>query len=238
MINIFVEQGFNSMFKELRKRTGLNQKQFGKKVGVSGQSVSEWETGKSRPDSDRLPTVARVLGITVDELLNGKPGFSEVGQVLTGNVSSVRPNISEFYTHVPFLSVRAQAGIPSMLFSDCTASWVEETYPVFLPLVAITEKHLVIEVQGDSMEPEIKSGALVLGEAVLKDDIKYESGGVFAIIYGNSRFVVKRVKTNEITTLGTLTLWSDNEKYGHITVPANEIHCMWKINMKVAEPVR
>lgn len=238
MINIFVEQSFNSMFKELRKRTGLNQKQFGKKVGVSGQSVSEWETGKSRPDSDRLPTVARVLGITVDELLNGKPGFSEVGQVLTGNVSSVRPNISEFYTHVPFLSVRAQAGIPSMLFSDCTASWVEETYPVFLPLVAITEKHLVIEVQGDSMEPEIKSGALVLGEAVLKDDIKYESGGVFAIIYGNSRFVVKRVKTNEITTLGTLTLWSDNEKYGHITVPANEIHCMWKINMKVAEPVR
>ena len=238
MINIFVEQGFNSMFKELRKRTGLNQKQFGKKVGVSGQSVSEWETGKSRPDSDRLPTVARVLGITVDELLNGKPGFSEVGQVLTGNVSSVRPNISEFYTHVPFLSVKAQAGIPSMLFSDCTASWVEETYPVFLPLVAITEKHLVIEVQGDSMEPEIKSGALVLGEAVLKDDIKYESGGVFAIIYGNSRFVVKRVKTNEITTLGTLTLWSDNEKYGHITVPANEIHCMWKINMKVAEPVR
>lgn len=178
------------------------------------------------------------MGVTVDELLKGEGGFSEVGQVLTGNISSVRPNISEFYTHVPFLSVRAQAGMPTMLYSDCKTSWIEETYPVFLPLVAITEKHLVIEVQGDSMEPEIKSGALVLGEAVATDDIRYESGAVYAIIYGNNRFVVKRIKTNEITTAGTLTLWSDNEKYGHITVPANEIHCMWKITMKVAEAVR
>ena len=226
------------MLKELRKLTGLSQKQFGKEVGVSGQSVSEWETGKSRPDSDRLPIVARVLKVTVDELLAGKPGFQEVGQMLTGNISSVRPNISEFYTHVPFLSVKAQAGIPSMIYSDCTALWVEETYPVFLPLVAITEKHLVIEVQGDSMEPEIKSGALVLGECVTKADIKYESGGVYAIIYGNSRFVVKRIKTNELTTLGTLTLWSDNEKYGHIVVPGVDIHCMWKVTMKVAETVR
>lgn len=233
----FVENTFGSMLKMLIKRTGLNQRQFGEKIGVTSQSVSEWVKGKSRPDSERLPIVAKALGVTVDELLSGEQFGQEPGQVLTGNVSSVRPNISEFYVQVPFLSIKAQAGLPAMNYTDVT-KWVEETYPVFLPVVAITEKHLVIEVQGDSMEPEIKSGALVLSEAVAKDDIKYESGGVYAIIYGNSRFVVKRIKTNELTTSGTLTLWSDNEKYGQIVVPGNEIHCMWKVTYKVTEAVR
>lgn len=228
-------------FKALRKKTGLTQAQFGKKVGVSGAAISEYENGKSRPDTDRLPQIAKELGVTVDVLLSyrGQEGNEpETGFFADGNIASVRPNISEFYTSVPFLSARAQAGIPPMSHDNFTLDWIEETYPVFLPIISITERHLIIEIAGDSMEPEIKGGALVLAEAVSKQDIKYESGAVYAVLYGNSRFVVKRIKTNNLNTNGSLVLWSDNEKYGHITVQGDEIHYMWKVIEKVREAVR
>jgi len=234
-------EDFAMIFKTLRKKTGLTQAQFGKKIGVSGAAVSEYENGKSRPDTDRLPQIAKALGITVDALLAGKsPGSTETetGFFADGNIASVRPNIAEFYVRVPFMSARAQAGIPLMTYDNFTLNWIEETYPVFLPIIAISERHLIIEIAGDSMEPEIKGGALVLAEAVQKNDIKYESGGVYAVLYASNRFVVKRIKTNSLNTNGTLRLWSDNDKYGHIDVHGEDILYMWKVIEKVREAVR
>lgn len=229
------------IFKTLRKRTGLTQSQFGEKIGVTASAVSEYETGKSMPGPDKLPTIAKELGVSIDDLLSGRmPGETsqEKGVMTTGNIGSVRANIAEFYTNVPFLSARAQAGIPGAIAENCSMDWIEETYPVFMPLVSISQRHLIIEVTGDSMEPGIISGALVLAETVAKNDIKYESGAVYAVLYGSNRFVVKRIKTNDLTTNGTLVLWSDNEKYGHITIHGEDIHCLWKVTMKVAEAVR
>ena len=182
-----------------------------------------------------LAKSAEFLNVDVSEFLPDRES-GDTGQLLTGNVKSVGVNFSELYTHIPFLSARAQAGITTMTLENCELN-TGETYPVFMPETAMTKRHLVIEIIGDSMEPEIKNGAIVLCETVVKNDIKYESGGVYAVMYA-SRLVVKRVKTNEISTLGTLTLWSDNDRYGHITIPAEDISCMWKVLMKVREPVR
>lgn len=227
------------MIKIFRERKGLTQTQLAEKIGVKFQSVQGWEKGRTRPSSKRFSEIAGALGITVQDLLEGNVNVSqEPGQYVTGNIGSVRANIAEFYTNVPFLSARAQAGIPGAIAEDCSMAWIEETYPVFMPLVSITQRHLIIEVTGDSMEPGIISGALVLAESVAKNDVKYESGAVYAVLYGNNRFVVKRVKTNDLTTNGALVLWSDNEKYGNITIHGEDIHCMWKITMKVAEAVR
>jgi DNA-binding XRE family transcriptional regulator len=38
----------------LRNKIGLTQEQLGKSVGISGKAVSEWETGKSYPQVERL----------------------------------------------------------------------------------------------------------------------------------------------------------------------------------------
>lgn len=241
MIKYFQVDDFHMIFRALRKKTGLTQAQFGKKVGVSGAAISEYENGKSMPGPDRLPTIARELGVSVDELLNPSQTLNigeESGIITEGNIASVRPNIKEFYTLVPFLTARAQAGIPLMSYENFTTKWIEETYPVFLPVVAINDKHLAIEIVGDSMEPSIIEGAVVLVESVSKADVKYESGAVYAVLYGTGRFVVKRIKTNDLNMNGTLTLWSDNEKYGHIVVHGEDIHRMWKVIEKVREPVR
>ena len=41
-------------------------------MGVSPQAVSKWENDQTCPDISALPKLARLLGVSVDELLEGK----------------------------------------------------------------------------------------------------------------------------------------------------------------------
>jgi DNA-binding transcriptional regulator YiaG len=46
-----------------RKRLGLSADDYGRLVGVSGQTIYSWESGKSRPRADMLAAWAAVRGI-------------------------------------------------------------------------------------------------------------------------------------------------------------------------------
>ena len=55
---------------KLRKGQGFTQSTFAEAVGVSRQSVYKWETGQSYPDVEKLLKIARMFGVTVDELID------------------------------------------------------------------------------------------------------------------------------------------------------------------------
>lgn len=57
-------------FLSAREKSGLSQVAVAKKVGVSDAAVSMWETGKTKPRASLLPVIARIYGVTVDELLD------------------------------------------------------------------------------------------------------------------------------------------------------------------------
>ena len=56
----------------LRKEKGLTQEELAGHMGISPQAVSKWENDQTCPDISALPKLARLFGITVDELLEGK----------------------------------------------------------------------------------------------------------------------------------------------------------------------
>jgi transcriptional regulator with XRE-family HTH domain len=56
--------------KLLRQKIGATQEQLGEKIGVSGQSISKWETGVTMPDITLLPILSSELGVTIDELFD------------------------------------------------------------------------------------------------------------------------------------------------------------------------
>lgn len=56
---------------ELRKKYGYSQEELASKLGVSRQAVSKWERSESSPDTDNLIELAKIYGISLDELLNG-----------------------------------------------------------------------------------------------------------------------------------------------------------------------
>jgi transcriptional regulator with XRE-family HTH domain len=53
-----------------RKQARLSQEELAARVGVSRQAVSKWELGDATPEVDKLVTLAKVFGVTVDELLS------------------------------------------------------------------------------------------------------------------------------------------------------------------------
>jgi transcriptional regulator with XRE-family HTH domain len=55
----------------LRKGKGLSMQGLAKLVGVSYQTVQQWENGKSAPKRTRLERVASVLGVSPQELVAG-----------------------------------------------------------------------------------------------------------------------------------------------------------------------
>lgn len=61
--------------KMLRISQGLSQTDFAKKLFVTPAAVSQWEKGKTSPDTERLMTIAKTFSIPLDffnEDSNGK----------------------------------------------------------------------------------------------------------------------------------------------------------------------
>lgn len=56
----------------LRKTHNMTQMELADKLGISFQAVSNWERGNTMPDISKLPELAEIFHISVDELLNGK----------------------------------------------------------------------------------------------------------------------------------------------------------------------
>ena len=59
----------NELIKEQRILHGLNQVELAKKLGVSKQSVSNWENDNIQPSIDMLTKIADFFNISTDYLL-------------------------------------------------------------------------------------------------------------------------------------------------------------------------
>ena len=57
---------------DLRKKNGLTQQELGDKVGVGFRAVSKWERGITLPDITIINELSKILGISSNELLDGK----------------------------------------------------------------------------------------------------------------------------------------------------------------------
>lgn len=63
------QQKIGSFLRELRKEKPMTQEQL---AGVSGRTVSRWETGRSLPDLEVLMILADYHGVALRELLDGE----------------------------------------------------------------------------------------------------------------------------------------------------------------------
>ncbi|MED1091725.1 helix-turn-helix transcriptional regulator [Bacillus paramycoides] len=59
----------NERLKQLRVQYNYTQENVAQKIGVSKQSVSKWESGKTYPDIDNLIILSDIYNVTIDELI-------------------------------------------------------------------------------------------------------------------------------------------------------------------------
>jgi len=65
---------------EMRKSKGLSQEALAEELGISRQAVSKWERAESSPDTSNLITLAKLYGVSLDELLNTDQEQFESGE--------------------------------------------------------------------------------------------------------------------------------------------------------------
>lgn len=81
-----MKKSLGSLIAEARRKNGMTQLELAEKMGVTDKAVSKWERDLSCPDVNSLPQLAEVLGLSIEELLQGKnekqPADSKVGELL------------------------------------------------------------------------------------------------------------------------------------------------------------
>ncbi|MGL4452099.1 MAG: LexA family protein [Sarcina sp.] len=175
--------------KDLRKKNNLNQDQLADAVNVTKQSIMYYETEKRIIPLDTLSKIASFFKVPIEY-------FFAVNLTKESGLTVKTKKI-------PILS-NVSAGV-GIFGEDNPVDWLE------LPEAIAKNADYASFVNGDSMEPKIASGDLLLIE---KSDI-LENGdiGVFKI---GEDIVCKKFKSNPI--LREITLISLNPKYKSILI--------------------
>lgn len=196
--------------KIIRKKHKLSQIEFAKELGVTRSTIVNYESGSVIPDT-KQEFISKVL----KEKFQGNATLLENRTV-----------------PLTYISIKARASFVDM------GQQLEEPMPLYHVTYHGEEDisdQLVIEVDGDSMEPTIATGTKVRCKKINKGDWQYLNSGVYVVIYGNY-FVIKRVKNSPVN--GIVELHSDNTVTGGtLTIPLSEIRKILKVIRIVDAPI-
>ncbi len=63
-------KSFGSNLRYYRHLTKISQQKLGDLLGFSARTISDWECNNTEPDLKTLKNIAKVLNVTIDELLD------------------------------------------------------------------------------------------------------------------------------------------------------------------------
>ncbi len=178
-----------SIIKELRQQNGLTQLKLAELCGVHQTAVSQWEKGRTAPDSESLKILSGIFGVSTDKILG-------VNNSKTNKVK------------IPVLGY-VRAGIP--------IEAVEEIldYEEISPKLASTGEFFALKIKGNSMEPRILEGDVV----IVKKQNDVESGEIAVVLVDSMNATVKKV----IKKGTSISLVPFNPNYDIMIFTAEEI---------------
>ncbi len=166
---------FSSMLRSLRKARGLTQVQFAQMFSVASGTIAMWETGKREPDFSTVQRLADFFEVSVDYLL-GRGEEADFSHVRGGWGGEPRGR------RVPILG-KVQAGLPVEAIEDFLG-YEEYSGPGNI------EDFFGLEVRGDSMEPKISEGDVV----IVRKQSTCDNGDLVVAMVGGEDATVKRLK--------------------------------------------
>ena len=191
-------------FRNLR---GMEQKELAASLGITANSVSNWEQGRSRPDLNLLPGICRTLGVSLYDLFS----LPEPHRFCSSELQhlalyrELKPGNRRLVDDLmrSMVSIQHAESIPSLLevrfFEKPLAAGCGDPTefeglgePMYLyDSDEFRRGDYVFRINGDSMEPDYRDGDLVLVERVPSGD-GIAFGEVGAFIVGNEMYIKVR----------------------------------------------
>lgn len=196
--------------KLLREKQGLGQKELAAKVGLERSSITAYETEKRFPKPENLGILADFFKVSADYLL-GRDESSTVrdASLLPPGAWPVGQTVK-----IPVVGV-IRAGRP-ILAEEHIEGW--EDVPAD---DARDGEYIFLRVRGDSMEPQIHDGYMVLVR--LQPDV--DDGQIAVVMANAEEATLKRVYRQN----GHYILKADNPKYPPILVKSSEARVIGKV---------
>ncbi|MDX5595290.1 S24 family peptidase [Pseudovibrio sp. SPO723] len=194
-----IEIAFQQRMKDLISKTGKDPFVWAKEAGIPGATFNRiWNEAKV-PKYDHLIRISEFAGVSLDWLLLGKNSKPIIGLA--------QPGGHEFIT-IPRVDVRLAAGTGAL--NGDHLEKVEEipfTREFLGGKLGRTSQEglIILTAQGDSMDPLIADGDLVMIDRKRNE----LSDGIYAFVLGG----MARVKRLRPTALGDLELISQNPEY-------------------------
>lgn len=153
--------------KSLRTSLEMKQSDLARRLQVRQNTISNWETGRTEPDSVTLQKLAEIFDVSVDYIL-GRPTTANAAP------STIR---------IPVLGDVA-AGIPIEAIEEIV------DYEEIDAAMAATGEYFGLRIKGASMEPRMREGDIVI---VRKQDYA-DTGDTAVVMVNGDSATVKKIK--------------------------------------------
>lgn len=214
--------------KVVRSSRGLTQQEMAELLGISRPSVTQLEGGRHQPSNEVLEIIVDKLDVSRNWLWFGNGPMDE-HSIVGGDTKLLGDIDDKEYLDVKLVTCKVRGSFMDMMDDGGQPFDSLSTVRVYEPTPDMYKPGtLGFEINGDSMEPQLRSGMRVVGVQVALEDIKYATSGVYVVAFAN-QLTIKRIKDNDIYERKSLVLHADNPQAGSLRVAAEDIRAMWRV---------
>ena len=241
----------NTNLKFCRRELALTQAQMAEKLGIKRSLVGAYEEGRAEPRIATLVNMARLFGITLDQLVT--TDFSKKKNTkIIGSLPPPDPNAlalaegeaddqpepptpaggklrvlaftvdKDQNENIELVPQKAAAGY---LNGYADREYLEVLPKFRLPMLSASGTYRAFEIAGDSMLP-IASGTVIVGRYV-EDWTTIKDSTPCIVVSSRDGIVFKRVY-NKLRSGGLFVLHSDNPHFSPYDVKGDEVLEIWE----------
>ena len=216
-------------------------------LGVAPSVITDYfktTTFDTRTRDAIVKGIRLVMGddtITDANVFSGTETFTQASAEMGLQMRPLGNMSAEPVVELPFVPIRARAGLPTAAFWEQQPETTRIMRATLLEVEPNPSKPKftwwVIEIDGDSMEPQLVTRAKVLAYYVQLENVTDLKPGIWAIQYDDD-FVVKRIRANNYEKEKGVLCHSDNPPPDPFFVRSDQIRHVWYIVKVIDSPVR
>ncbi|UOQ96577.1 helix-turn-helix domain-containing protein [Hymenobacter sp. 5317J-9] len=235
----------NTNLKFCRRELALTQAQMADKLGIKRSLVGAYEEGRAEPRLATLVNMARLFGITLDQLVttdfSKKKNAKIIGSVPAPDAASAEddtdPPTSPAGGKLRILALTVDKDqneniewVPQKAAAGYLNGYADPEYlevlPKFrLPMLSNTGTYRAFEIAGDSMLP-IASGTVIVGRYV--EEWSTIKDGTPCIVVSKREGIVFKRLFNKLRSGAMFVLHSDNPNFSPYDLNVDDVLEIWE----------